>query len=273
MSEKHFKVDARAMLTWGRDSIKDHTTAVLELVKNSYDAGAKVVEVAVFAARNALEHRYIRIRDDGCGMTEDDIDNKWLRIGYSEKLAKKMTGAGRRKTGEKGVGRISADRLGATLELRTQAARQSAIGVRIDWDAIEKAGQDISDITIPLIPNPTFKIPQPSPFDEEKKTYLPAPEPIENSRTQTGTELKIYSLRHHWVTSDLIDLHRELSILTPPFGTVVDFQIRIRNDIEPELNGVVTSPFYETAEIEATFSYISGNITVPTLSCRCNETC
>jgi hypothetical protein len=39
---KHFSVDARAMLTWGRESIKDHTTAVLELVKNSYDAGATI---------------------------------------------------------------------------------------------------------------------------------------------------------------------------------------------------------------------------------------
>ena len=44
---KHFDVDARALLTWGRDSIKDHTTAVLELVKNSYDAGSKVVKVEI----------------------------------------------------------------------------------------------------------------------------------------------------------------------------------------------------------------------------------
>jgi len=46
---RHFTVDARAMLTWGRDSIKDHTTAVLELVKNSYDAGATIVEVTINA--------------------------------------------------------------------------------------------------------------------------------------------------------------------------------------------------------------------------------
>ena len=38
--QKVFTVDARAILTLGRDSIKDHTTALAELVKNSYDADA-----------------------------------------------------------------------------------------------------------------------------------------------------------------------------------------------------------------------------------------
>ena len=69
MTEKHFTVDARAMLTWGRDSIKDHTTAVLELAKNSYDAGAKIVEVVILAASEEKSDRMIRISDDGCGMT------------------------------------------------------------------------------------------------------------------------------------------------------------------------------------------------------------
>jgi hypothetical protein len=48
---KHFSVDARAMLTWGRESIKDHTTAVLESLKNSYDAGAAIVEVQIWIVR------------------------------------------------------------------------------------------------------------------------------------------------------------------------------------------------------------------------------
>src|SRR6266487_4928903 len=113
MAGKHFKVDARAMLTWGRDSIKDHTTAVLELVKNSYDAGAKIVEVSICATPQDQSKRLIRIADDGVGMTSRQVDRNWLRIGYSEKLKARTARFGRRKTGEKGVGRISADRLGA----------------------------------------------------------------------------------------------------------------------------------------------------------------
>src|SRR5258708_3836763 len=66
---RHFTVDARAMLTWGRDSIKDHTTAVLELVKNGYDAGASIVEVEISVGENLTHDSLVRIADDGCGMS------------------------------------------------------------------------------------------------------------------------------------------------------------------------------------------------------------
>ena len=103
---KHFSVDARAMLTWGRESIKDHTTAVLELVKNSYDAGATIVEVQIWTGLFADGGRHIRIADDGVGMSSDDVENYWLRLGYSAKREDKFTPRGRRRT-EEGVGRIS----------------------------------------------------------------------------------------------------------------------------------------------------------------------
>ena len=45
---QRFFVDAKTLIHLGRDSIKDHTTALLELVKNSYDADAKNVDVDVF---------------------------------------------------------------------------------------------------------------------------------------------------------------------------------------------------------------------------------
>ena len=64
MSSKHFTIDARTILQLGRQSIKDNATAVLELVKNSYDADADVVEVEI----SAQEGGYIRIADNGCGM-------------------------------------------------------------------------------------------------------------------------------------------------------------------------------------------------------------
>ncbi len=118
---KHFTVDARAMLTWGRESIKDHTTAVLELVKNSYDASASVVLVEIKAGLLALGEPFIRIADNGVGTSSHDVETHGSRLGYSFKRDDRYTPRGRRRTGEKGVGRISADRLGATLELRSQA--------------------------------------------------------------------------------------------------------------------------------------------------------
>jgi HSP90 family molecular chaperone len=80
---KHFKIDARAMLTLGRESIKDHTTAVVELVKNSYDAGAKVVDVEIRAANPDPGKWFVRVADNGDGMSAEDVENNWLRIGFS----------------------------------------------------------------------------------------------------------------------------------------------------------------------------------------------
>lgn len=258
MTAKYFTVDARAMLTWGRDSIKDHATAVLELVKNSYDAGASIVEVSILAAPKDNKDRVIRISDDGIGMKGKQVDRNWLRIGYSEKLKAKRSRSGRRKTGEKGIGRISADRLGALLELRTQARNATAVGLTVDWDAFQQGGLELSHVELPTIDEPEFNVPQPSTFDSEQNRFLPEPRPKRNSKICTGTELKIYSLRHQWTPKDIEELRQELSVLTPPFEPVADFQIRVDNDLDSNLNGVLLSPFYQTAEIEAEFSY-AGN--------------
>src|SRR5262245_33061240 len=129
---RHFSVDARAMLTWGRESIKHHTTAVLELVKNSYDASATVVVVEIRTASPTREP-FIRVADNGIGMSAADVQTHWLRLGYSAKREERYTSRGRRRTGEKGVGRISADRLGEVLELRSQARGHHPVGLLVDW--------------------------------------------------------------------------------------------------------------------------------------------
>ena len=63
MPSMHFRVDAGTVLQLGRQSIKDHTTALIELIKNAYDADATVVEIDI---QNGTD--VIRIADDGSGM-------------------------------------------------------------------------------------------------------------------------------------------------------------------------------------------------------------
>jgi signal transduction histidine kinase len=253
---KNFSIDARAMLTWGRDSIKDHSTAVLELVKNSYDAGASVVEISIFAKGEGGKPM-IRIADNGKGMTDYDVSNKWLRIGFSEKRNSKEIN-GRRKSGEKGVGRISADRLGRRLELRTQAANQQAVGLAVDWGLFEKSGIDLSAIELQDLEQTTFRVPQLATFDKKTERYLPPPSSKTNSKTELGTELTVYELRQKWTQSDVTDLRNELSVLTSPLKGTDDFQIRLVSDINPKCSGVIVSPFYLSAHIEAEFTF-DGN--------------
>lgn len=74
---QRFSVDAKTLIHLGRDSIKDHTTALLELVKNSYDADAKNVEVEVFCKN---DKNLIRVADNGCGMTKEEPIKYWRRF-------------------------------------------------------------------------------------------------------------------------------------------------------------------------------------------------
>ena len=218
---KHFSVDARAILTWGRESIKDRTTAVIELVKNSYDAGASIVEVDIKASSSDPSVHSLIVRDNGEGMSELEVDDNWLRIGYSEKLENPKTSTGRRKTGEKGIGRISADRLGKLLELRTQRKREPAYGLRVDWSKFEKPGLELDEISLEPLDEVLFYIPKRSPIGSDE-TYGDPPSPDRNAPTCPGTELLIRSLRDQWTASSVRDLHQALSVLVPPFGDVGD---------------------------------------------------
>lgn len=229
-STKTFAVDARTVLMLGRQSIKDHITAVLELVKNSYDADATSVRVEVFVD---LAEPYVRVADNGIGMTPDQVDDNWLRIGFSAKAAQPRSNRDRRKTGEKGIGRISADRLGAVLELRTQARGGEPHGLRISWDLFDVPGTDISDVPIDVLELPKISLPD-----------------AFQGQVSSGTELIITELRQVWSGADIRRLHEELSVFSPPFDRVEDFQVELHNDVDSALSGVVESPFYSSAEIE-----------------------
>lgn len=231
---KNFTIDAQALIHLGRESIKSHTTALIELVKNSYDADANVVEVEIFTKD---KNEFIRISDDGDGMTEGDIDSKWLRIGFSHKKKEKSTTKkDRRKTGEKGIGRLSADRLGEILEIKTKTASTDIFGLSIDWEKFNQEGVDLTEIPIDIIDNPTLELPQ------ERKQ-------------DTGTEMLIYKLREKWTHENIESLYNELSILTSPFKDVQDFEIYLNNDIALEFNGKVKPPLEVRPEIEIELDY------------------
>lgn len=231
---KKFTIDARLILQLGRDSIKDHSTALVELVKNSFDADASKVEVEIY---NKGNNRHIRVADNGFGMTESEIDTNWLRIGFSEKKNAKTSKKGRRKTGEKGIGRIASDRLGACLKMVTKAENDSLQGIEVNWDEFDVVGKTIDNIELKNLENPVINIPI-------RKGEL--------SRN-TGTELIISNLRTDWTEDNIKNLYQELSYFAPLFSD--EFEIEIRNDINPAYSKAVKSAIFETAEIELTLHY------------------
>lgn len=257
MAKKYFSVDARTVLALGRESIKDHTTAVLELVKNAYDAGATIVDIEINVSDPPVPTDFIRLADNGQGMTEDDLTSKWLRIGYSEKRIETHKGD-RRRVGEKGVGRLSADRLGRFLSLKSQAKNAPSVALEVNWDDFDDPGRDLSKIPLTMSSGVSLEIPE--------KLHAPDSAGLTvartaNSKSKPGTELLINGLRQSWTKSDFRMLAKELSILTPPFGNVTDFEIGLSVTQAPELSGVIASPFYEVAEVQADFRLLrSGKI-------------
>lgn len=212
-----FDIDARTILQLGRDSIKNPTTAVIELVKNGYDAGASRIDVSISETE-------IVIIDDGEGMNREDLKLKWLRIGYSEKRTNKFTAGGRRKTGEKGIGRLSTDRLGSKLELTTKTPKTAGVKLGLNWDDFDVDNKSISDIQIRVAEQPN------TPFDQ-------------------GTRIRISGLRQQFRKKDIQQLHDELVALVSPFAKNRNFEIHYDNHLLPELNGVVKSVYSDIAEL------------------------
>lgn len=110
---------ARLIHQLGEQLITDELVALMELVKNSYDADATLVKVKVDTKHTSKFGRgKITIEDNGHGMLPSIIENNFLRISTDFKLKNKFSlKYGRMSLGNKGLGRLSFQRLGAFVNL------------------------------------------------------------------------------------------------------------------------------------------------------------
>ena len=83
MTNVTFKISSALKNIIGKELITDDFIAVYELVKNAFDANAREVEI-IFEGLKTVSPRII-IKDNGDGMDEDDLRNKWLFVAYSAK--------------------------------------------------------------------------------------------------------------------------------------------------------------------------------------------
>ncbi|MYC77275.1 ATP-binding protein [Candidatus Poribacteria bacterium] len=128
----------RHLLTIGRDLIQDNYAAVIELVKNAYDADSLDVNIEFRAAPNRGRYT-ITISDHGHGMSKDEVINKWLVPSTQDKRVKKSSPSGRILQGSKGVGRYAASVLRKDLILETVTDQNEKTTVCLEWDDFESA--------------------------------------------------------------------------------------------------------------------------------------
>lgn len=130
-----FKTNSRHIGQLGRELVTDFVTALVELVKNSYDADAGSVQIMIEDA-NTPNSRII-VADTGTGMTQDEFENRWMVIGTSNKLSDPYTLKGRKKAGKKGIGRFSVERLAERVTIYSYT-EEDAYKVALNWNLYEE---------------------------------------------------------------------------------------------------------------------------------------
>jgi len=122
MSKKstlHFEVSANLQKLIGEELVCNEEMAFIELIKNAYDSGANQVEITLQQETLAAP-AYITILDDGEGMGLEDFRKRFMFAAYS-KRDEEAAMATRIPTGEKGIGRFAASKIGSHLKVITKA--------------------------------------------------------------------------------------------------------------------------------------------------------
>jgi len=128
----------RHILTIGRDLIQDRYAAVVELVKNAYDADSPDVNLEFRASTDRRRYSIV-IEDHGHGMSRDTVINKWMVPSTDDKLTRKKSPKGRTLQGRKGVGRFATSILGDDLLLQTVTTEGEKTSVLVSWKDFESA--------------------------------------------------------------------------------------------------------------------------------------
>ena len=221
---------ARLLTMLGDQLIKNERIALVELIKNAYDADAERVEVR-FEDFNpdltpTVDSRIV-VRDDGAGMTPDVVRNEWMNPAAPTKyLAKregrrKTPGKGRVVQGEKGIGRFAILKLGKVVTVTTRP-RGTDLESRLTYDFARFDDDFVSE------------------NDEQKDIFLDeigiefsqaAPSLMPGA--QHGTVIEIRNLKGAWSDRVIEDLYRDVSNLTDPVSRLTRkerpdrFEIRV----------------------------------------------
>jgi signal transduction histidine kinase len=256
LNEKpHFDISAFVIKQLGEELISDEVTALIELVKNSYDADASYVNVVISTDGNLDDLQspmskdkrsspgYILIEDNGTGMTSKEIHEGWLTISFSKKREMKRQEKvspkkGRIPLGEKGLGRLSTQRLGSRLEMITtkdpkfteKTGKSIQYHVGFDWNDF------VENRLLTAVPI----------YFQEQAV----------DKAKPGTRLIITDLkdRNVWVDKQ-DDLIRQLSQLIFPFEEVRGFNVYLTiNGVRIDL-GSISSNLREISLSNYRFSF------------------
>lgn len=228
------KPRARIIRTIGDELISNDIIAIIELVKNSYDANSEIVTIEFkghVSTRDIVDSKTktiiktysidsgaassISVSDEGHGMSLDIIKNVWMEPATVFKLINKNLNKSRKYTGEKGIGRFASAKLASSLEIITKTENANEVVAKFNWDDYS-ADKYLDEVTNEWFERTALKIPK------------------------HGTILQMDHLLSDWDEEKLRNLRLELSKLVSPFVENIDFLIDLKLPSEfGELSGVI----------------------------------
>lgn len=152
----NFRAKARAVELLGKGQIADLPTAISELWKNGYDAYAKSLECKLYLDSYKDNKKPIFVlSDDGFGMSEKDILDKWFVLGTdskarNEKIQPLFDLKRRTPMGEKGIGRLSVSYLGSQMLMISKKIDKKANALLMDWRVLDNYDFFLEDLNIPM---------------------------------------------------------------------------------------------------------------------------
>ena len=196
-----FTVDTHIFRELGELLVGRDSTALIELIKNSYDADA--TEIVVYGeALDDPRRGFITITDNGIGMTQTEFENGFLRVASRLKeegprVSKKF---GRRYTGAKGIGRLAAHKLARLIQVHSiawkggQSTDRYALDAIIDWDEIENHQT----------------------LDELRDNAILIETPQVSRTANQSTQIRLERLRRRWTQDERKRFIQEVDTFEPP---------------------------------------------------------
>ncbi len=197
---------------------------VIELVKNSRDADARNCEVLLRDVTSPGGG--ILVRDDGDGMTADELVDGFLLLGRSSKVGQGRTRRGRALAGSKGLGRLAALRAGKRAVIRTRPASEPDLEHRIalKWSDFDNVNA-VEDVDIRI----------------NTRNRKPS--------ATNGTDISIRELSGRLGRREVKRLARALLLLSDPFDDdPSDFRTRLATQEFDDLEALVSKKYFDAAE-------------------------
>ena len=261
-TDEYFEVHPSVLFKLGEDLITDDAQALVELVKNSYDADAQTVRVEI-----DTEHWYDRqtgellddgksgvaggvkgrltVQDDGHGMDLESVRRGWLTVSNSNKRQLKASGyttpRGRTPLGDKGLGRLGVQRLGQVVQLTTVSAGDKppvSYGVTIDWTRFIGA-ETLNSVALPV-------------GSHVAKGAKP------------GTAISVFGLNSldYWEGKGELDLQKQLASILSPYDNAAGLRVFIKiNGAEVDTRREARR-LLDAAPTLLRFSYAAGELQI-----------